>query len=242
VRRRRGTIGRLVRAALWGAALAAAVAGGSWGLATGLPVAQAALRDERLHLRAVDWLGLDALDAAALTASLGEIDGIALIDLDVSAIERRIASHPRVERCLALRLPPDRLVLRVVERTPVGRLAGGTEAFDPSGERFPLLPGEAERLVPVRGDRRAAIPLLEEAKRLGVDLAEVDAVSTSDVRFRMPESKTVVRLGADPGRALEDWLRVRAAGVMERYQPQEVDLRFHGSAVLRGASRDLEGG
>jgi hypothetical protein len=187
-------------------------------------------------------VGLETLHASELTALLGTIPNTALIDLDVADLARRVEHHPRVERCDGVRLLPDRLLLRVVERVPIGRVAGKREAFDEAAERFPLLSGEEERLVPVQGRLDAAVPLLRAARRYELDLVEIEALRPNDLRFRIRGSKVLVRGGADTDRVLEDWMRLRAAGVIERYRPREVDLRFDGSAVLRGASRDLEGG
>jgi hypothetical protein len=121
----------------------------------------------------------------------------------------------------------------VGEREPIGRVSGRAEGFDATRARFPLLEGEKDGLVPVRGSPRRAVPLLLAARRRGVELAGVEVRSEEDLRFRVRGSDTVIRADGDADRVLRAWTRLRAAGVVSRYQPEEVDLRFRGSAVLR---------
>ncbi len=207
-----------------------------------VPLVHEALRSERLRVRTVSWLGLRALRADDLTPLLGLAPGTPLVDVDPEALCTRVARHARVERCAALRVPPDRVLVRVVERDPVGRIAGAREAFDASGERFPLLDGERERLTPVRGEPEGALPLLAAARRHGLRIEALEVRTLNDVRLRLEGWPVRLRVDADAARALDDWLELDAAGVIERYRPEEVDLRFRGSAVLRGVRAPTRGG
>jgi hypothetical protein len=206
------------------------------------PMVAQALRAPRFQLHAVHWLGLRSLQARDLTARLELAPHTPLLDIDVDALCDRVGAHPRVQECDALRVPPNRIVVRVVEREPVGRVKGSNDAFDMTGARFRLLEGEAETLTAVRGDPQAAVPLLLAARGRKIRIEGVDARTRRDVRFRLPGSDVLVRSNADAERALESWAELRAAGVIERYQPEEVDLRFRGNAVLRGAREIKRGG
>jgi hypothetical protein len=200
---------------------------------TALPAVQDALRSPRFQLRAVHWVGLRSLDCAQLAKLLKLPEEVALVDVDVDALESSVAQHARVAEVDALRVPPDRIVLRVGEREPLGRVSGRAEGFDATGARFPLLEGERDQLVPVRGNPRRAVPLLLAARRQGVELVGVEVRSAEDLRFRVRGSDTVIRADGEADRALRAWTRLRAAGLVSRYRPEEVDLRFRGSAVLR---------
>ncbi len=235
-RRRAMTRRRLlrgIRIAL-GAAGVTAVGLGVFTLArTALPAMQDALRSPRFHLRAVHWVGLRSLDSAQLAGLLDLPERVALVDVDIDALASSVSRHARVARVDALRIPPDRIVLRIGEREPIARISGRAEGFDATGAHFPLLEGEKAQLVPVRGNPRGAIPLLLAARRWGVELAGVEVRSIEDVRFRVHGSDTVIRADGEADRALRAWTDLRAAGLVSRYQPEEVDLRFRESAVLR---------
>jgi hypothetical protein len=218
------------------------IAGGLWLARAELPDLRGLLRTEPFRLRAIDWVGLHSLEPHEATALLGKVAGIALVDLDVEKLAAKISALPRVRGCRGVRIPPDRLVMRVEERVPLGRSAGEPVGFDASGDRFPLRPGEERRLVAVRGEPQDAIPLLLAAQARGVELAEVDARAPGDLRFRVPGSAVLIRAGEDVARALGDLERLRGAGLLERVRPRELDLRFRGSAVLRGAPPQTKGG
>lgn len=220
----------------------ATIVGGFLGARSALPAVQQAIRVPRFHLRAIDWVGTRALHPRDLAVLLDLPGRVPLIDVDVDMLAERVQSHPRIERCQGLRIPPDRVMLRVVERIPVARVAGASEGFDESGSRFPLLPKEAEQLTPVRGEPSAAIPLLRASSGFGLELASVEARSATDVRFRVKGLDVVVQIGSEVERALREWDTLRTAGVVRRYRPERVDLRFRGNAVLRGLHLEGRGG
>jgi len=197
-----------------------------------LPSVGSAL-DEHLRLRTVEVIGLRALEARALIADLGLAEGTPLRGIDVEQLAARVAAHPRVLACRALRIPPDRLLLDVQERQPVARLASG-EGIDFEGSRFELGTEEAAGLTQLEGEPESALPLLRAAATLGLQIERAVAKAPDDVRFRPAERDVWVRVGADPGPALRDWLRLADAGLLSPGDAREIDLRFSGSAVLRG--------
>ncbi len=208
-----------------------------------LPSLGSWLRGERFRLRHVDWLGLRTLDGPALVAALEIAPQTPLVDLDVSAVLARLAKHPRIAHANGVRIPPDRLLLSVEERTPIAVLAGGSAGVDAGGARFSLAPGEALGLPELRGETARALPLLVAARERGLALASVSAAAPGDVRFRPSDLEVDVRVGVDPARALQDWERVAKTGLVRGYGAGEVDLRFANGAVLRSfASKDEKGG
>ena len=200
-----------------------------------LPWVADALRGPRFQLRSVELIGLRRVSAPELLARVPIRAGIPLIDVDVAAIAASVEEHPRVAHCRALRIPPNRLLIQIEEREPVA-LLGEDEAIDLEGKRFRLAEGDAERLPRLRGAVETALPLLRAARERGLKLRRLEAKGAGDVRFLPAESDVWVRVGAEPGPSLDDWLRLSRTGLVRRYGAREVDLRFRDSAVLRAFS------
>ncbi len=205
-----------------------------------LPSVGAAL-DRHLRLRTIEVIGLRTLEARALIADLGLADGTPLRGIDVAQVAADVAAHPRVLTCRALRIPPDRLLLDVLEREPVARLASG-EGIDLEGQRFELGADEAARLPRVEGEPESALPLLRAAAALGLQIESAVARAPGDVRFRPANREVWVRVGTDPEPALRNWLQLADAGLLLPDNAREVDLRFSGSVVLRDFEEGPEGG
>ena len=188
--------------------------------------------DQHLRLRTIEVIGLRTLEARALIADLGLADGTPLRGIDVEQVAARVAAHPRVLGCRALRIPPDRLLLDVLEREPLARLASG-EGIDSEGQHFELGGNEAAELPRVEGQPESALPLLRAAAALGLEIESAVARAPDDVRFRPANRDVWVRIGSNPEPALRDWLQLADAGLLLPDNAREVDLRFSGSAVLR---------
>jgi hypothetical protein len=75
--------------------------------------------------------------------------------------------------------------------------------------------------------------LLKAARRRGIELAGIEVRSASDVCFRIEGEESVIRTDADVDRVLGTWEHLTEAGLVGRYRPGEIDLRFRGSAVFR---------
>ena len=194
---------------------------------------EASLRSERFRLRHVDFTGLTALTPAELWRLAKVGDGTALLDLDPDAIEQRIAAHPRVERVRAARLPPDRLVIGVSERVPLAQDAASGMGIDADGARFPLEAGESDRLPVLTGKAERALPVLEAARALGVNVASVETLRDDAVRVRTLGRTALLVVGRDPKASLADWRQLADSGLVEQTGAREVDLRFRGNPVLR---------
>ncbi len=206
------------------------------------PMFAEALRAPRFQIRAVHWLGLRSLTADVLMPRLKLTPNTPLLDIDVERLCERVSMHPRIQACHALRVPPNRIVIRVREREPIGRVAGTSDVFDVAATRFPML-GAADRTLPaVRGDVGAAVPLLRALRARELEIETLEVRNRNDLRFLFRGSEIWVRTGSNAERALEDWSQLRSAGALERFRPEEVDLRFKGSAVLRGARDNNKGG
>lgn len=77
----------------------------------------------------ISVVGADRLDPAAVEQALGSQRGTPLAAIDESAIKAALIPFPLIESYTVEAQPPHDLVVRIVERTPVGVIATG-EGFD----------------------------------------------------------------------------------------------------------------
>ncbi len=206
-----------------------------------LPDLAGRLRHPRLHLRAIDFLGLQTVTSAELVRLVDLPRPIALIDVDPGAVCEALSGHPRVGECSALRLPPGRLIIAIEEREPLALLESTQQGIDADGQRFDLGDGELTGLPRVSGEPRRAVQLARAARDAGVELSRITADGADGLVFEPADRAVRVRVVGDPKRALEAWLRLERSGLLYEHDAREVDLRFRGSAVLRDF-RDNKGG
>ncbi|MFQ5515713.1 MAG: cell division protein FtsQ/DivIB [Myxococcota bacterium] len=202
----------------------------------------AQLRAPRFQLRTLEFLGLHSLAAEELAVRSGLIGGVPLIDIAVRSVRERVCTHPRIAACSVARIPPDLLVFEIEERVPVARLAERELGVALDGGVFPLQEKEAAGLTVLRGPVEPALPLLEVARRLGVELGTLLVRDASDLRFQPRGRDIEVRVGTEPERSLTAWLRLADSERLRASAAHEVDLRFRGHAVLRDFSKTKTGG
>ena len=190
-------------------------------------------RAPMFRLAHVDFVGVRSLDRDELFRLTGIEANTALVDVDPKRAEQAIAKHPRVSRARCVRIPPDRLVISVAERTPVAVEQASGLALDQGGARFPLLPGEAERLPRLTGEPRFGLPVLAAARELGMNLASVEAASASEIHVRTLGRNVRLVVGRDARASFADWRALSDGDVVESVGAQEVDLRFKKNPVLR---------
>jgi hypothetical protein len=199
------------------------------------------LRGEAFCLHHVDFVGVRALDRDSLWRLTGVAANTPLVDLDPQRVAHALAKDPRIAHARALRVPPDRLVIAISERVPVAVETASGLALDAGGARFPLLPGEEERLPRLSGEPRLALPVLAAARDLGVNLASVDATHPGEIRVRALGRTARLVVGSDARASFADWRELSDADVVESTGAQEVDLRFKRNPVLRDMRKPARG-
>jgi hypothetical protein len=200
----------------------------------GLHLPRLGTGDPLLALRRVELVGLERLDAPSLVRERTALrSGLPLLDVDPELACGSLLEHPRLRSCAAVRVPPDRLVISLEERAALAVDAESGAGVDADGVRFPLAPGEGDRLPRVEGELGPALTVLEEARARGIGIARIEARTAEDVVVHLAESGPRLRIGLDPPRSFADWLRLLRSDVVAREGAREVDLRFQGSAVLR---------
>ncbi len=198
-------------------------------------------RGETFRLSHVDFVGVRSLDRDELWRLTGVAASTPLLDLDPERTAAALAKHPRVSRARCVRIPPDRLVVSITERTPVALEVASGLGLDAGGARFPLLPGEAEKLPELVGEPRFALPVLAAARESGVHLASIDATRAGEVRVRTLGRNVRLVVGRDPRASFVDWRALSDADVVESTGAQEVDLRFKSNPVLREVRKPAGG-
>jgi cell division protein FtsQ len=133
-----------------------ALAGGISGGLVVLLVAGTAITvfSPMLSLRTITVAGTETLDPAAIEESLADQLGSPLAFVDEAQIAARLGTFPAVASYATRTVPPNELVVTVVERTPVAVVpsSGGFDLVDPAGVVLGTTP-----------ERPAGFPLVEVA-------------------------------------------------------------------------------
>ncbi|UIP58434.1 Cell division protein FtsQ [Agromyces marinus] len=206
--------------------------------AAGIAVAAVAVAYSPLMaLREVRVEGTARIDAAAVTAAFDERIGTPLPLIAPDEVQGALSEFPLIETYSTETIPPGTLVVRIVERTPVGVLdtSGGLVSVDAAGVVVERLEERPSGLPFIEVDGGLGAPPFQAAGRVlrglpaevraGIDV--VRASSADDLRFELATGAEVVWGGADE-------LSLKVA-VLERLlataPPDEVD-RYVVSAPL----------
>jgi cell division protein FtsQ len=186
---------RALRPLLMLAVVIALVAGIGW----------VALNSSLLEVRQVTVEGTSRLSAQQVLNAAGVRRGESLFRLDPGVIAARVARLPAVASVSVHREWPHGVLIAVVERTPVARVAVGSEAalVDRTGVAFATVPTPPAGLVPLTlgaplsaagaSDARAAVAIYESLPLpVRRQVAGLRAPSPYDVSFSLRDGRTVV--------------------------------------------------
>jgi len=150
-------------------------------------------------------VGTAGLDASAVEAALADQLGTPLPLVDSSEVKSALVAFPLVESYTLEARPPHELVVRVVERTPVGAIASaaGYTLVDAAGVALATTPEppEGHPVLDIRGgvSSRAFTAAGTVFRSLPDDIraqiTELSATTASDVRFVLGETGTTVVWG-----------------------------------------------
>lgn len=198
-------------------------------------------------VRSVQVDGADLLPADLVRESSAIGEGTPLLRVDVDAATARLAELPQVREVTVTRGWPDRVVITLVERTPLAAVEqdGRRVLVDESGVLFDTVTGQLpDGVVPLQvaepgpGDDATeaaleAIAAMPEGLR--GQMAGVTATGAEDVTFLLDDG-TVVRWGS----AAESERKAQAlAGLVTRIEDGdlepagEIDVSAPGAVVLR---------
>ncbi len=212
--------------------------GGIVGLAL---VASALAYTPILSVRAIQVEGAERVSSDAIVADLSSQLGSPFPMVDESAIKAALVTYPLIESYSVEARPPDTLIVRLVERTPVGVLdtGDGFMIVDAAGvviESGPERP-DGFPLIAVDGGLEAEgfTPAAETLRALPDELlARVDSVTATtadDVRFTLRDSDTTVVWGS----AEQSGLKAYTLTALMSAQPDfdEYDVSSPSVAVVR---------
>jgi cell division protein FtsQ len=210
------------------------------------------VRGRPFQLRTVSVVGARRLAPETVARAAAVPGGFPLLDLDVEAVAARVAALPAVASARALRLPPDRLVVGVVERVARGVTAASPPqlvcaegvAFAPASESEAAgLPRLGSATPHAAGEPDAGLAeaarVAADAAALGFAVARVD-VDDAGARLRLAGLGAEVQLGPAPhDAALARLVQLVARRPDLAAAATHIDVRFADRAVLRS---DAPGG
>jgi cell division protein FtsQ len=175
----------------------------------------------------------------ALSGQLGT--PLALIDLD--ELERELAAFPLIRSYVTEAVPPDTLVIHIVERQPVGQVAAGTgfELVDPAGvtiaqasERVPGYPFiDATGGLDSTAFRSMAGVLLALPAGLLATVDSVSATTQDDVTLVLTGVGQQVRWGSADESATKALVLEKLIAITDPSTPGVFDVSAPGTAVFR---------
>lgn len=153
-----------------------------------------------LALREIRVVGTSRVDAAAVRGQLDAQLGTPLPLLDMGRIDQVLSGYPLIRSYATESIPPSTLVVRIVERVPIGTVkdATGYSLVDParvvisSGsqrpEGYPIIEGSGG----ARGFDAAVAVLLALPESFRATVDSVEASSTDDVTLRLAGGQSVL--------------------------------------------------
>lgn len=146
--------------------------------------------------------GAKTLDPAAVQEALSDQLGAPLALVDAGAVRSALAEFPAIESYALEVRPPRELLVRIVERTPIGaiRQDDGYVIVDAAGvvlSTVPGLPASAPELdiaggIDSAGFRSAGLVMRSLPADLRATVTGVQATSGDDVTLRLADGKSVV--------------------------------------------------
>ncbi len=244
-RRRRLILSGLVATAL--------LAGAAFG-PSGVRALWTGLRGERFAVQAIAVRGARRLPAREIARATAIAPGTSLVDVDVDFLVARIETLPGVISATALRLPPGKILVSVVERSPLAVVAAGDlgrpHVVCAEGVPFAVASARERTLLPYLERTRPAL-LGEADPELAADIA----LTATLRRAGFARPATLARITDQSGDAARVRLRGLSADILFDHSAPEdgvsrlarlvaerpdlvrsattIDLRFAGRAVLR---------
>jgi len=240
---------RLIRVVQIAASLSA-LAGLGWGVYQGVIFLRTS---PRFEVQKLTVSGVKHIAESQILAKAGFDAGANVFRVKLDEVRERVEQLPWVRYALVERVLPDQILIKVVEREPVGlaRIRGEVYQFDAdgkildpnaaSGSSFPILdglrPGDNDGNVIKVEMYRKVIEDIGEASLSEIQISEsreVTVVSTSD--------PLVVSLGGNDFR--NRWLKYLSlkSQIQQQYpEAVRIDLRFKNQVIVRMQDDDAGG-
>ncbi|WP_240424057.1 FtsQ-type POTRA domain-containing protein [Microbacterium halotolerans] len=203
----------------------------------------AAAHSPLFAVRDITVIGADAVDADAIVSALDDQIGTPMPLVDHSAIRAAMLEFPLIETYQVESHPPHELVVRLVERTPVGAIAtdAGYTVVDAAGVALTTREGkpEGQPLIDVGdGTSSEAFAAVGQVLRslpasLRKQVTEVTASSSQDVTLTLGASNASVVWGNASDSALKAIVLEEVMADRPADGVQEYDVSSPNAVVVR---------
>lgn len=194
-----------------------------------------------LSVRTIQVEGAERVSSDAIVADLAGEMGSPFPMVDERAIKAALVGYPLIESYAVEARPPSTLVIRLVERTPVGAVQTGdgflivdaagviVESHTERPEQYPLIAVDGG--IAADGFAPAAAVLRALPAELSARVDTVTATTKDDVRLTLRDSEATVVWGS----AEESKLKAYTLGALMTAQPgfDEYDVSSPDVAVVR---------
>lgn len=201
--------------------------------------------DAKFEVQKLSVSGLKRVEENQVLAKAGFELGINVFRVNLDQVRERVEDLPWVRNAIVERVLPDKIIIKVIEREPIGlgRINGEVFQFDADAkilEPDPLSPASFPILDGLRpGDHKRNLEKVEMYQKV---LEEVGQTALSEVHINDSQEVTVVsasdpvivNLGAADFRSR--WIRyLQLKPQIQQQYPQavRVDLRFRNQVIVR---------
>jgi cell division protein FtsQ len=201
--------------------------------------------DARFEVQKLSVSGLKRVEENQVLAKAGFEVGTNVFRVKLDEVRERVEELPWVRYATVERVLPDKIIIKVVEREPIGlgRINGEVFQFDAdakildpdpvTGASFPILDGLR------MGDHRGNVQKVEMYRKVLDDvgqtaLSEVHINDSQEVTVVSASDPVIVNLGAVDFRSR--WIKyLQLKPQIQQQYPQavRVDLRFRNQVIVR---------
>lgn len=197
----------------------AAVVGGFLGI---VGLVAAIVLSPLMALEKIEVTGLVSLDEAIVVGAVSEQIGRPLATLDFADVTSKLGTVPQIQSFATELRPPHTLVIRIVERVPVGaiRLANGYDIVDAAGVVIGFSEAEPAGIPAIFAGEidspsfdAIVKTLIALPVELRADVKSISAESRDSVAFLLRSSAHEIRWGSDELPANKAAVLTQALGV-----------------------------
>lgn len=196
-----------------------------------------------MAVRTIEVVGASRVSQAEITEALGDQLGRPLALVDAGAVKAVLVGYPLIASYSLESQPPDTLVVRIVEREPVGVLQSGTvytlvdaagvtiERSDQPIVGYPTLmvPGGASS----KGFVAAAAVIRALPAELRARVASVSATTADDVTLTLVDSPAEVVWGSAENSSMKAEVLEKAMAATDPSQVNQYDVSSPSSVIVR---------
>lgn len=196
-----------------------------------------------MAVRTIEVVGASRVSQAEITEALADQLGRPLALVDAGAVKAVLIGYPLIASYSLESQPPDTLVVRIVEREPVGVLQSGTvyTLVDAAGVTIQRsdqpIAGYPTLMVPGGASSKGFVAAAAVVRALPADLrarvASVSATTADDVTLTLVDSPAEVVWGSAEQSDLKARILAKAMAATDPSQVNQYDVSSTSSAIVR---------